>query len=681
MISDQWPDVWTAQAVKEKRKLYPWLISSGGRLGCLYCKDFPVSQVDRKSGICSSKEWTGIKVGFDHDDPRPRATKLSMLRSKISQHLKSAAHTGSTRNFERSVEGSDTQHLLANQYKKHQSATEKLFRVAYNIAKMNRPYTDFSDHIDCYKLNGVDVGVLLHTDKSCAAIINSISEDMKKTLLAHVLTNESKFSILIDESTTISNKTGLVIHLRACINGQPTTFFLDLVHLETSDAESVVDTVLKVLSLHGFTNDILCKHLICFASDGASVMTGTKSGVGLLLLKKYPNIILWHCANHRLELAVNDSVNEVAGINHFKCFMDTIYALYSQSPKLQHELKDCARALDVELCKIGKVLDTRWSASSLRSVKAVWRSFPALVDHFSKYSHKPKFSGLLSTITCPAFVQNLAVMFDALEEISLLSLSLQKQDLSFVAAHKLIKQTIQVFDSYACNLKLGKHELEAQTCIEAGEFHGHALSQKKIPLVNRTQFYRSLVNSISSRLLTTSSRKGEKISHTEANRVAYNSLLSQMSILDSNSWPVDYDSVPGFGICEIESICKRFNLEPTQYLVSFRQFLACGGRELDENLVMLSKFLRCVPISTAECERAFSVMNNVLTPLRNKLEFPRLSNLMFVSIVGPPIQNFNPSQYALNWLKRGHHGASDSNSIKRKTVTEISNYTHVHTLL
>jgi len=51
-------------------------------------------------------------------------------------------------------------------------------------------------------------------------------------------------------------------------------------------------------------------HLIAFASDGASVMTGKRSGVATRLMSKFPNIIAWHCLSHRLELAVGDAAEE-----------------------------------------------------------------------------------------------------------------------------------------------------------------------------------------------------------------------------------------------------------------------------------------------------------------------------------------------------------------------------------
>ncbi|KAJ8896690.1 hypothetical protein PR048_002035 [Dryococelus australis] len=45
--------------------------------------------------------------------------------------------------------------------------------------------------------------------------------------------------------------------------------------------------------------------------DGASVMLVKHSGVAQKLLSQYRNIIIWHCINHRLELALADSVDEV----------------------------------------------------------------------------------------------------------------------------------------------------------------------------------------------------------------------------------------------------------------------------------------------------------------------------------------------------------------------------------
>lgn len=59
-----------------------------------------------------------------------------------------------------------------------------------------------------------------------------------------------------------------------------------------------------MLEKYGIGIDFLKKKFIPFGSDGASNMLGRKAGVGVLLQKSSPHIILWHCCNRRLELAV-----------------------------------------------------------------------------------------------------------------------------------------------------------------------------------------------------------------------------------------------------------------------------------------------------------------------------------------------------------------------------------------
>jgi len=85
----------------------------------------------------------------------------------------------------------------------------------------------------------------------------------------------------------------------------------------------------------------------------------------------YPLIFSWHCLNHRLELAVNDIMKDLNSINHFKSFIDSLYVLYNNSPKNTNEIKEVCNELNIIFVKVGRVLDTRWVASSWRAVNAV----------------------------------------------------------------------------------------------------------------------------------------------------------------------------------------------------------------------------------------------------------------------------------------------------------------------
>ena len=47
-------------------------------------------------------------------------------------------------------------------------------------------------------------------------------------------------------------------------------------------------------------------------------------------------------------------------------------------------------------------------------------------------------------------------------------------------------------------------------------------------------------------------------------------------------------------------------------------------------------------------------MNIINTDIRSRLLVPRLAKLMFVSLVGPSLQEFQPLPYVKQWLLGGH---------------------------
>lgn len=139
----------------------------------------------------------------------------------------------------------------------------------------------------------------------------------------------------------------------------------------------------------------------------------------------FPQILVWHCANHRLAVSVNDVIKRdfPSHVNHCRSFLDKLYSLYHQTPKNARELKQQAELLEIEILKIGIILGTRWVASSYRSVSAVQKNFKALVAHFTaaKDDQSRKsidwgmYSGLLKNITKVYFILDLGLMCDALQ--------------------------------------------------------------------------------------------------------------------------------------------------------------------------------------------------------------------------------------------------------------------------
>ena len=188
---------------------------------------------------------------------------------------------------------------------------------------------------------------------------------MKKKLLTKIIESESKINVIADESTRVGDKLTLIVFLRASVDSKAAriNFPLDLVELESLCASHIADKSVDCFLKNGYTIELLQELFIGFCSDGASVMQGTESGVGKSLKDKFPDMILWHCLNHRLELAVGDALESISGTNDFQSFFEHLYSLYSQSLKSKRELEQCSHNLQTTLKRIGKVFIIRWITS------------------------------------------------------------------------------------------------------------------------------------------------------------------------------------------------------------------------------------------------------------------------------------------------------------------------------
>jgi hypothetical protein len=129
----------------------------------------------------------------------------------------------------------------------------------------------------------------------------------------------------------LSKKSTLIVYIQICLADKgmnsPLNLFLDLIELETVMAKGIFDSLLECLQSIGMTESYLKSYLISVACDGAAVMFGCHNGVKKLFTERFPSLIVWHYANHRLELSVGEKVKTVSGINRFKSFIDMSYIM------------------------------------------------------------------------------------------------------------------------------------------------------------------------------------------------------------------------------------------------------------------------------------------------------------------------------------------------------------------
>lgn len=217
-------------------------------------------------------------------------------------------------------------------------------------------------------------------------------------------------------------------------------------------------------------------------------------------------------------------------------------------------------------------------SSSVRTVEAVLKNLPSLVAHFTaaKEDARPKgtgrstYKGLLNHITTPKFIANLCLMADALVPLAELSRALQHRSINAVTAHKLIQAKVVLFQE----MKTASGEwyrqylesLEADTQFSCGREFNIILSGKSsIQAIPPGQFYQSMTDSLSERLMTTQNRRGERREDADRNARAYEELLDPLQLLVPASWP----AVPGptFGRTGITTLATWFKVADVSTLL------------------------------------------------------------------------------------------------------------------
>lgn len=314
--------IWTEAQFKAKKGFFPWLTMDKTGLGCEICKKVGSLGAEKTSGMKLAKEWVSGSVTSSAAD---LIKQKRALRKKVFEHGKTKAHISASSILEKAKEDTLPNTVINNQ-SEHVQTTARIFRTAYKEAKRHRPAYGFEHEIDCQELNGVEMGRILHSNVACSHIQQHISSEMTRKMLDKIVECAPKIGLILDEATSLNKKSALIVYLRLQLPEMesPENLFLDLVELDDLSAEGIVHKLLACLEGAKLNKAFLSKTLIGLTCDGASVMLGRKSGVAARLQTLFPNIMVWHCSAHRLELAVGDVMKEMGAINHFKILMDKL---------------------------------------------------------------------------------------------------------------------------------------------------------------------------------------------------------------------------------------------------------------------------------------------------------------------------------------------------------------------
>jgi len=269
-------------------------------------------------------------------------------------------------------------------------------------------------------------------------------------------------------------------------------------------------------------------------------------------------------------------------------------------------------------------------------------------------------------------------MYDALTELSDLSLLLQDRCLSLSEANGCIDRTIRIFDSMAENHGPKFKEVNDAFAKSDIEFKNVKLAtNKSIPKIIPSQFFRSLANNLRSRLFTTQVSHVSSVNDNKF-KEKYTQLLKDLDYLDAKNWPDDCDIL--YGDENIRRLAKQFQVDEISSVRGFRVFIDTKDSSKILDLKPLLDAINTVAISSSECERVFSSMNNIVTSKRNALSTTNMSSLLYIHCIGPPVNLFEPSCYVKSWIRSGNRSADEVCCPKRNVNDEEHTYQNMWSL-
>ena len=272
-----------------------------------------------------------------------------------------------------------------------------------------------------------------------AEVLKSISHNLEQRLLTHLKASQC-FSIMADENTDVASKEELSVCDRWLEKGKAVEHFLGIVHVKEVNAEALTRYLLQFLSDKGLS----IGKVRGLGFDGASTMSGAKSGVQIRLRYHSPSSLYVHCRCHQLQLAVIHAAKEHREVMQVLGTLLTMWKAFHYSPKKAEMLIEIQAVLNSPELKVHKPSDTRWLARE-RCVRAVRQTLPALVATFEKIHDDcgdAEAFGIAKLMCTYKFVACLYMLCDVVHTVAKLQGSLQSKVLDLATVPILVQSTI-----------------------------------------------------------------------------------------------------------------------------------------------------------------------------------------------------------------------------------------------
>lgn len=271
-------------------------------------------------------------------------------------------------------------------------------------------------------------------------ILNEMTEimahDILRTLIKEVQSADF-FSVILDETADITVKEQVSICLRFVTEDlQPEEFFVGFYQT----AHTTAETLFRLLkdALLRFSLPINKCRGQCY--DGASNVSGTRSGLQARVQEIEPRAQYTHCTAHVLNLVVHDVTENIPTCRNFMSLIRDLITLIRHSPKRLtwfQEFQSKGTPALRPLCP------TRWTLTTA-SLQSIADNYSALLDFLEDLSLNDrseaggKANGLHLSLQKFGTFFVLKVMLKFFSRVETVSVALQKRELHMQKARQMI---------------------------------------------------------------------------------------------------------------------------------------------------------------------------------------------------------------------------------------------------
>ena len=498
------------------------------------------------------------------------------------------------------------------------------------------------------------------SDRSAEEFQDAISQVIENDLTCK-LKNCNIVSLMCDESDDVAVKKKLVCYVRFVPKDgefEPETLFLDNIEIEKGDAETVYTKLKEAAQNRG----IDMKKVMFLGSDGASVMTGKKSGVSTRLLDDQPLCLNIHCMAHKLALCTSQSADHVVYLKKYREILTNIFYHFKHSSLRSSNLNKIEAVLHDKQLKIKEIHAVRWFAF-FSALEAVYHTWSSLVTYFEQEKQAEKggaAKGIHSQITQLEFIGVTYLLMDIMPILNKLSLSFQKENLDIALVQPLVQSTISQLEYMLDN---NGHFME--------EFHS-AVQDNKLVLKNHTiavtknkmthlqniksEFINGVIEQIKRRfpvddtsVICALAKLGLRgISFVSSDQLQehgteeINLLCDTYGSLSEKPGVAAY--VDKLSVKSERALLKHLVLQqkyPTDNIFVLWKIIAKYHVDQFPNLIKLAELALIAPLQTADYERGFSTQNDIKTADRNRLSADRLNKLMRITMNKTSLEDFD----------------------------------------